>query len=200
MRLTSRRKLPVPQPISSSRAAAGAARMAAQRGAQRHQRLPAHRRGAAAEQHLDLIIVAFGRGLAQIAVALEMEHAPVIARIALGLRVAQQHVGGGRRGGGPRPRSDRRRNRRRGAARRADCRAHPRAGRRCPASMLRQSRSTRRHRSAISRCRSGIVRPRRLAAPAPAWSAARQAPCVRKTTRSGPPASPRRRAFPRHWP
>ena len=69
--------------------------MTPQCGAQRHQRLPAHQRGAAAEQDLDLIIVALGRGLAQIAVALEMEHAPVVVRIAFGLLVAQQHVRGG---------------------------------------------------------------------------------------------------------
>src|SRR3954468_19963778 len=69
--------------------------MTAQRGTQRHQRLPAHKRSATAEQDLDLIIVALGRRLAQIAVALEMEHAPVVARIAFGLLVAQQHLSGG---------------------------------------------------------------------------------------------------------
>ncbi len=69
-----------------------AARSFQQRLAQRHQRLPAHRRRAAAEQHLDLVIVALGGGGAQIAVALEVEMAAIVGGVVLGLGQRQQAV------------------------------------------------------------------------------------------------------------
>ena len=48
-----------------------------------HQGLPPHGVGAAAEQHLDLVVVELGRALAQPTVALEVEVLQVIAGIAL---------------------------------------------------------------------------------------------------------------------
>ena len=65
-----------------------------QRLPKRHQRLAPHRRGAAAEQHLDLMVVALGRGRAQIAVALEVEMLAVIGRIAGRLRQLQPALAG----------------------------------------------------------------------------------------------------------
>ena len=64
--------------------------MQQQRGAQWHQPLAAHRRRAAPEQHLDLGIVALGRGLAEIAIGLEMEFATVIGRVSFRRRFRHQ--------------------------------------------------------------------------------------------------------------
>ena len=61
---------------------------------ERHERLAPHGRGSAAEQHLDLMVVASGRGGAQIPVTLEMKFLQIITRISAAWHLAKTaHLG-----------------------------------------------------------------------------------------------------------
>src|SRR5215469_12160249 len=61
-----------------------------ERALQRDQCLTPHGGGPAAEQHLDLVVVPLGGSVAQVPVGLEMKFLPVISRIAVGRRFAQE--------------------------------------------------------------------------------------------------------------
>ena len=54
-----------------------------------HERLAPHGGGSTAEQHLNLMVVALGRGAAQITVALKMEFLQIIARISAAWHLTQ---------------------------------------------------------------------------------------------------------------
>src|SRR6516165_2953767 len=60
-----------------------------ERALQRDERLAPHRCRATAEQHLDLMVVALGRSIAQVPIGLKMEFLQIIRRISTGRRMCQ---------------------------------------------------------------------------------------------------------------